>query len=162
MNRVVEAVAAAVGLIIVSPIILGAVIAVRLDSPGAAILSQQRVGRDRKLFAVAKFRTMHHGASDDVHRGHVLALIESGTKAGKLAARWRCSSSMSRELSTTKSRSTFSSKRPDCASQFPKMQKIQVLLVSSESSARFSNLSARSSSYPRIIWSIIWRSSEHH
>ena len=29
---------------------------------------------------------MHHGASDDVHRGHVLALIESGTKAGKLAA----------------------------------------------------------------------------
>ncbi len=84
--RTLDLIAVVVLVVLLAPLLLVLAVLVRLDTPGPVLFRQQRVGRDRKLFWVAKFRTMHHGASDDVHRGHVLALIESGTKAGKLAA----------------------------------------------------------------------------
>ncbi len=45
-------------LILLSPIILAAAIAVRLSSPGPAFFSQRRVGRDGKVFDLYKFRSM--------------------------------------------------------------------------------------------------------
>jgi exopolysaccharide biosynthesis polyprenyl glycosylphosphotransferase len=45
-------------LIVFSPVILVAAIAVRLSSPGPALFSQRRVGRDGKVFDFYKFRSM--------------------------------------------------------------------------------------------------------
>jgi len=71
--------------ILLVPFILLIALFIKLDSPGPVLFRQQRVGRDRKRFLVAKFRTMQHGADHDVHRDYMLALIESGTPAPKLA-----------------------------------------------------------------------------
>jgi len=40
-------------------------VAVRLDSPGPALYSQARVGKDGKLFTLFKFRSMRNGADTD-------------------------------------------------------------------------------------------------
>ncbi len=53
-----DRVLALVLLIVFSPVILTAAIAVRLSSPGAALFKQRRVGRDGKVFDFYKFRSM--------------------------------------------------------------------------------------------------------
>lgn len=70
-NRVSRAVkasfdvfAAAVLLVLVAPLLLLLMIGIRLDSPGAAIFRQVRVGRDGRLFEVIKLRTMVDDAED--------------------------------------------------------------------------------------------------
>jgi exopolysaccharide biosynthesis polyprenyl glycosylphosphotransferase len=53
-----DRVLALVGLVALSPIILGAALAVRLSSPGPVLFKQRRVGRDGKMFDLYKFRSM--------------------------------------------------------------------------------------------------------
>jgi lipopolysaccharide/colanic/teichoic acid biosynthesis glycosyltransferase len=83
--RTLDVLLATMMVIVLAPLLLAIVLAIKLESPGPVLFRQQRVGRDRRLFRVAKFRTMHHGARDDVHRDHILALIESGQPAAKLS-----------------------------------------------------------------------------
>jgi len=52
-------------LIVASPIMAIAAIAIRLDSPGPIIFEQKRVGEGGKLFTLYKFRTMVDGADQD-------------------------------------------------------------------------------------------------
>ena len=47
--------------LVLAPVIVAVAIAVRIDSPGPAIFWSQRVGRDSRLFAMPKFRTMRIG-----------------------------------------------------------------------------------------------------
>ncbi len=58
LKHALDRVLALVLLIILSPVILAATIAVRLSSPGPALFSQRRVGRDGKVFDFYKFRSM--------------------------------------------------------------------------------------------------------
>jgi len=58
LPRSVEVALASCGLIAVSPILLGAAIAIRLDSRGEILFRQERVGLNGKMFAIFKFRTM--------------------------------------------------------------------------------------------------------
>ncbi len=83
--RVLDLLATAVILIVLAPIMLLIGLVIRLDSPGPVLFRQHRVGRDRRPFLVAKFRTMQHDADHDVHRDYMLALIQAGTCAPKLA-----------------------------------------------------------------------------
>jgi lipopolysaccharide/colanic/teichoic acid biosynthesis glycosyltransferase len=47
--------------ILMAPVAVLAMVAVRLTSPGSAIYRQQRLGRDGKIFTIFKIRTMYDG-----------------------------------------------------------------------------------------------------
>ncbi|MCE5185524.1 MAG: sugar transferase [Planctomycetaceae bacterium] len=76
-------------LVLFSPVLLIAALAIKLTSPGPIIYRQPRVGKDRKLFTLYKFRTMFHTAdSRPDHRPAVLD-DERITRAGKWLRRLR-------------------------------------------------------------------------
>lgn len=62
LKRWVDIVGAGLGLVVLSPVLLGLALAVRLESPGPALHWSQRVGRDNVLFRMPKFRSMRVGA----------------------------------------------------------------------------------------------------
>jgi len=58
LKRMIDIVGAGLGLILLSPLFAVVAAVVRLESPGAAIFSQRRVGRGGRWFNILKFRTM--------------------------------------------------------------------------------------------------------
>jgi lipopolysaccharide/colanic/teichoic acid biosynthesis glycosyltransferase len=61
-RRAVDILVAAACLVLASPVLLAAIIAIRLESKGGAIYRQRRVGLDGHEFDVLKLRTMVDGA----------------------------------------------------------------------------------------------------
>jgi exopolysaccharide biosynthesis polyprenyl glycosylphosphotransferase len=61
-KEVVDRSLALVGLVLLSPLLLGIAVAIRLTSPGGAIFRQTRVGLDGRPFTMWKFRTMIQSA----------------------------------------------------------------------------------------------------
>ena len=59
MKRTFDLIFAIPGALILSPFLLAAALFVKMDSPGPALFRQVRVGKDGRLFQLAKFRTMH-------------------------------------------------------------------------------------------------------
>jgi lipopolysaccharide/colanic/teichoic acid biosynthesis glycosyltransferase len=57
-KRWLDAAASAAGLVVLSPLLLGVAIAVRLSSPGPVLFRQVRTGRFGRPFRIFKFRTM--------------------------------------------------------------------------------------------------------
>ena len=76
-KRAMDIIIAAAGLIITSPVLLITAILIKLDSPGPVLFMQERIGKDGKVFRIAKFRSMYTGAE---HTG-------SGVYSGKNDAR---------------------------------------------------------------------------
>ncbi len=62
IQRAFDVVVAAVALVLTSPIMAGAILAIRLESPGHPIYTQRRVGKDGEMFDMLKLRTMVVGA----------------------------------------------------------------------------------------------------
>ena len=62
IKRSFDAVGAGLGLIALSPFLLGVAIAIKLDTRGPVLFRQQRIGRDGQPFLMLKFRTMIDGA----------------------------------------------------------------------------------------------------
>ena len=58
VKRVVDLIATTLALVVLSPVMLAAAIAIRLTSDGPAIYSQERIGLNRHRFRMFKFRTM--------------------------------------------------------------------------------------------------------
>ena len=56
LKRLMDVVGSAVLIVLTSPIMLVAVIGTKLSSPGPVLFKQERVGRNRKLFYMYKFR----------------------------------------------------------------------------------------------------------
>ena len=83
--RALDLLVTVVALVALLPLILLIALIIKVDSSGPVFFRQQRLGRARKPFQVAKFRTMRHGVDHDVHRDYMLTLIASGTPAPKLA-----------------------------------------------------------------------------
>ncbi len=58
VKRLIDIILSGLGLIILSPVFLGFMIAIRIDDPGPVIFSQKRIGRDKTYFKLHKFRSM--------------------------------------------------------------------------------------------------------
>lgn len=58
IKHIGDRVVAAIGLVLISPLMLALVVLVRLSSPGPVFFGQPRVGRDGKVFQCLKFRSM--------------------------------------------------------------------------------------------------------
>ena len=88
MIRIFDLVVAGAALLVTSPIMLLAVVAIRLETAGSPFYTQRRVGRHGAPFEMYKLRTMVAGAE---HIGDGLA-VNAGdpriTRVGKLLRRW--------------------------------------------------------------------------
>jgi lipopolysaccharide/colanic/teichoic acid biosynthesis glycosyltransferase len=62
LKRAVDILVAAVGLVVLTPLLLLVALLIRLDSPGPVIFRQRRVGRGGTQFDMYKFRTMQADA----------------------------------------------------------------------------------------------------
>jgi len=62
LKRSFDITASALALIVLSPVMLGIALAIKIDSPGSVIYVSKRNGKKGKLFKFFKFRTMHENA----------------------------------------------------------------------------------------------------
>ena len=65
IKRAMDVVLSLGALVITMPLFAIIAIAIKLDSPGPVIFSQIRVGKDERLFAFYKFRSMKEGAEEE-------------------------------------------------------------------------------------------------
>jgi exopolysaccharide biosynthesis polyprenyl glycosylphosphotransferase len=72
-------------LVMLSPLLLAAAVAVRLSSPGPALFRQRRVGRDGRVFSLYKFRSMREPArpagAEDAGEANALEFLLGGDTA---------------------------------------------------------------------------------
>jgi Undecaprenyl-phosphate galactose phosphotransferase WbaP len=62
VKRAVDVVGALVGLLVLSPLLAGIALLIRLDAPGAVFYRQERMGREGRIVTILKFRTMYTDA----------------------------------------------------------------------------------------------------
>jgi lipopolysaccharide/colanic/teichoic acid biosynthesis glycosyltransferase len=63
MKRFLDVLVAGTGLLLMSPVLFVAAIAVRITSPGPVLFWQERIGRGGRPFSILKFRTMVQNAA---------------------------------------------------------------------------------------------------
>ncbi|MGK2939043.1 MAG: sugar transferase [Solirubrobacteraceae bacterium] len=83
LRRLFDIAVAGSALLLAAPVLLVAIIAIRLESPGHPIYRQRRIGRDGRPFDVMKLRTMVDGAEQ---MGAGLAVDEGDTRITKIGA----------------------------------------------------------------------------
>ena len=83
IRRAVDILVSSVVLLVSSPVIVLAMLAIRLESPGPVIYSQRRAGRDGRVFDVLKLRTMVDGAE---HVGAGLAVDADDPRITRVGA----------------------------------------------------------------------------
>lgn len=66
VKRAVDFVLALLGLIVLSPVFLVLIVAIKLDSPGPILFRQKRVGIHKSHFMIYKFRTMRIDTPKDM------------------------------------------------------------------------------------------------
>lgn len=88
VKRIIDIILSIIILILISPLLLIAAIAVKLESPGPVFFLQERVGKDGKPFYIYKFRTMVVDAEKKGLGYEVLAGDERITKVGAFLRRW--------------------------------------------------------------------------
>lgn len=64
VKRLFDLVICIPAIIFLSPILLGAALAVKISGPGPVFFRQQRIGRDARPFKIFKYRTMHSALTD--------------------------------------------------------------------------------------------------
>jgi len=76
LKRLLDILVASVSLLLLSPIFLIVIVAIKLDSPGPAIFVQRRVGKNGRIFDFYKFRSMRVDSGNDrAHRRFAEAYI---------------------------------------------------------------------------------------
>lgn len=92
-KRLFDVIAAALGLLLLSPLLLAAAVWVWLDSPGPVLFRQRRVGRFGVPFTIHKFRTMRVEPGAAITVGEDPRITRSGrvlrqTKLDELPQLW--------------------------------------------------------------------------
>jgi sugar transferase (PEP-CTERM system associated) len=89
LKRFVDVVAAAVLTVLTLPLMIVTAMCIKLESKGPVFYSQQRVGRDGRIFKILKFRSMHQNAEQAT--GAVWALRDDTrvTRVGRVIRRLR-------------------------------------------------------------------------
>ncbi|QHD67562.1 exopolysaccharide biosynthesis polyprenyl glycosylphosphotransferase [Sphingobium yanoikuyae] len=64
IKRLFDIIVATIATIALSPVLIGAALAVKLTSPGPILFRQPRIGKDGRPFSIYKFRSMRTEASD--------------------------------------------------------------------------------------------------
>lgn len=83
LRRIIDLIMALAGLIILSPLFLILIFAIKIDSPGPVLFKQRRVGKNKKYFYILKFRTMRIDTPKDTPT-HLLENPEQWiTRVGK-------------------------------------------------------------------------------
>ena len=98
-KRIVDIVVSSILLLLLAPLLLAIIVAIRLDSPGSPFFLQERAGLGGRRFRMFKFRTMRTGADDE--KQHLAHLNHTGdarlfkipndprtTRLGKFLRRW--------------------------------------------------------------------------
>jgi len=57
-KRTIDIIGSGIGILVLSPVFIGAAIAIKLSAPGPVFFCQMREGKDGKPFGILKFRTM--------------------------------------------------------------------------------------------------------
>jgi lipopolysaccharide/colanic/teichoic acid biosynthesis glycosyltransferase len=86
LKRLFDLVAAAAGLIVLSPVMLLAAFLIKIDSPGPVFFKQQRIGMGFRPFLIYKFRTM---VQDAAQRGASITVGDDPriTRVGRILRR---------------------------------------------------------------------------
>lgn len=87
LKRAVDIVGSLIGIIVASPIMLAAALAVRFTSPGPVLFKQERVGLHNKTFQMYKFRTMEMQKPSFEQKAWTVKDDPRVTKVGKLLRR---------------------------------------------------------------------------
>ncbi|MDD6483945.1 MAG: sugar transferase [Clostridiales bacterium] len=66
IKRITDAIMSAVGLVVISPVLLVIAVLIKLDSPGPVLFKQKRVGMGKGYFNILKFRTMRSDTPKNV------------------------------------------------------------------------------------------------
>lgn len=66
VKRIMDVILSGAGLIVLSPIFLGIMLAIKVDDPGPVFFTQKRVGKNKRYFKLHKFRSMKMSAPHDV------------------------------------------------------------------------------------------------
>ena len=82
-KRLIDLILSGVGILVLSPVLLILVVAIKLDSPGPVLFKQKRIGIHKTHFNILKFRTMRIDTPRDMPT-HLLENPEQWiTKVGK-------------------------------------------------------------------------------
>ncbi len=76
-RRAFDVIVAALGLIVLSPLMALIALLIKLESPGPVLFKQKRVGKDEELFEVLKFRSMAVAQADEQRVDKAVGDIES-------------------------------------------------------------------------------------
>jgi lipopolysaccharide/colanic/teichoic acid biosynthesis glycosyltransferase len=88
VTRLIDLIVGSVALLVSSPLLLVAMVAIRIESPGSPIFRQRRIGRHGESFEMLKLRTMVSGAE---HQGAGLAVNYGDpriTRVGQILRRY--------------------------------------------------------------------------
>ncbi len=77
LKRVTDVVVSVLAIIMVAPLMLLVAIGIKLSSPGPVFYMHERVGHRGKTFPFLKFRSMHTGNDDAIHREYTRKWIEN-------------------------------------------------------------------------------------
>ena len=83
MKRAMDLMLAGLGLLLGGPVLLAAMAAIRIESPGHPIYRQRRIGLRGRPFDMYKLRTMVHGAE---HMGAGMAVNEGDSRITRVGA----------------------------------------------------------------------------
>lgn len=87
IKRIIDIILSSLGLIVLSPVYLAFIIAIKIDDPGPVFFTQKRVGQNKTYFKLHKFRSMKMATPHDVPTHMLNNPDQYITRVGRLMRR---------------------------------------------------------------------------